>query len=274
MTAAPPGPSLFSNFSGESHLDDRIRRETFLFSLLGQAAILGLIVYFTSCVIQNAPAISRQFPKLAELPIVFLGHNGGGGGNRDPLPASQGTPPRASLDMQIVAPTVIVPKEMPKLPAEETVVAAPEVKFSAGEIGNPLSQFSNWRSDGHGGPGGIGDYGCCNGDGNSTGPYVGNGPPGIYPPGKGGVTVPQALYSPEPNFSDEARRAKAQGIVTLVLVVGKDGRPYDVRVRQSLGMGLDEKALEAVSRWRFRPATLNGQAVATQIAVEVNFRLY
>ena len=273
MTAAPPGPSLFSIFSGERQVDDRIRRETFLLSLLGQAAILGVMVYFTSCVIRNAPEISRQLPKFAELPIVFLGHNGGGGGNGDPLPASQGTPPRASLDPQIVPPTVIVPKEMPKLPAEETVVAAPEVKFPAGAIGDPLSQFSGWKSDGPGGPGGAGN-GCCNGIGDSLGPGVGNGPPGIFPAGKMGVTVPQATYSPEPSFSDEARKAKAQGIVMLVLVVGRDGRPYDIRVRQSLGMGLDEKALEAVSRWRFRAATLNGQAVATQIAVEVNYRLY
>ncbi len=129
MTAAPPGPSLFSIFSGERDVDYRTRREAFLLSLVGQAAILGVIIYFTSCVIRNAPEISRQLPKFAELPIVFLGHNGGGGGNHDRLPASQGTPPRASLDNQIVPPTVIVPKEMPKLPAEETVVAAPEVKF-------------------------------------------------------------------------------------------------------------------------------------------------
>src|ERR1700739_4426402 len=160
MTAAPPGPSLFSIFSGERDVDDRIRREAFLFSLLAQAAILGVIVYFTSCVIRNAPEISRQLPRFAELPIVFLGHNGGGGGNRDPLPASPGTPPRASFDTQIVAPTVIVPKEMPKLPAEETVVAAPDVKFPAGAIGNPLSQFSDWNSERPGGPHGGGD-GLC-----------------------------------------------------------------------------------------------------------------
>src|ERR1700739_1335744 len=195
MTAAPPGPSLFSIFSGERDVDDRIRREAFVLSLLGQAVILGVIVYFTSCVIRNAPEISRQLPKFAELPIVFLGRNGGGGGNRDPLPASQGTPPRASLDTQIVAPTVIVPKEMPKLPAEETVVAAPEGNFPAGAIGDPLSQFSRWQSDGPGGRGGIGDNGCCNGDGDSVGSGVGNGPPGIYPAGKKGVTVPQAIYS-------------------------------------------------------------------------------
>jgi len=86
--------------------------------------------------------------------------------------------------------------------------------------------------------------------------------------------VPQVIYNPEPSFSDQARKAKQQGEVVLLLVVGKDGRPYNIRVGQSLGMGLDEKAVEAVARWRFRPATLNGQPVATQIAVEVDFHLY
>jgi protein TonB len=89
-----------------------------------------------------------------------------------------------------------------------------------------------------------------------------------------GATIPQVIYNPEPSFSDEARKAKQQGIVVLMLVVGKDGHTYDIRVRQSLGMGLDEKAIEAVSHWRFHPATRNGLPVATQIAVEVDFRLY
>jgi TonB family protein len=82
------------------------------------------------------------------------------------------------------------------------------------------------------------------------------------------------IFNPEPSFSDEARKAKQQGIVLLQVVVGKDGHTYDIHVRQSLGMGLDEKAMEAVSRWRFRPATFHGQPVATQIAVQVDFRLY
>ena len=89
-----------------------------------------------------------------------------------------------------------------------------------------------------------------------------------------GVSVPEVIFSPEPGFSDEARKAKQQGIVGLMLVVGKDGHTYDIHIRQSLGMGLDEKAIEAVGRWRFRPATFNGQPVATRIAVEVDFRLY
>ncbi len=86
--------------------------------------------------------------------------------------------------------------------------------------------------------------------------------------------MPQLIYSPEPSFSEEARKSKTQGIVTLMLVVGKDGHTYGIRVAQSLGMGLDEKAIESVKTWRFRPGTLNGQPVATQLAVEVDFRLY
>jgi periplasmic protein TonB len=173
-----------------------------------------------------------------------------------------------------MSPTVIVPREMPKLPMEETVVVAPEIKFPQGsQVGDPMSQFSQWLSNGPGGRGGIGP-GCCNGIGPSTGPGVGPGPSGIYPAGRMGVTVPQVIYNPEPSFSDEARKAKAQGMVVLLLVVGKDGHPYDIRVGQSLGLGLDEKAIEAVNLWRFRPATLNGQPVATRIAVEVDFHLY
>ena len=191
------------------------------------------------------------------------------------MPASVGSLPDSSLEPQIVPPTVIVPKEMPKLPAPETVVVAPDIKLAPGaQIGDPSSLFSNWRSDGKGGPGGIGDNGCCDGVGNSEGPHTGDGLPGIYPAGQKGVSVPEVIYSPEPSFSEEARKAKFQGVVLLLVVVGKDGRPYNVHVGQSLGMGLDEKAIEAVRNWRFRPASLNGHPVATQIAVQVDFHLY
>jgi len=276
MTAANPGPrpDLFSFLSIDRDTTFRNRRDTFAFSLLGQAAILALIIYFTSCVIRNPPGVVPRLPDLTRLPMIFSGHNGGGGGGRDPLPASRGNLPRASLDPQILPPTVMQPTQMPKLPAEETVVVAPEIKLpQGGQIGDPNSPFSRWLSNGPGGPGGIGNS-CCDGVGNSFGPHAGSGPPGIYPPGRGGVSVPEVIYNPEPTFSEEARKSKTQGIVLLAIVVGKDGKPYDIHVRQSLVMGLDEKAIEAVSRWRFRPAMLNGKPVPTQIAVEVNFRLY
>ena len=275
MTAAcpGPGPNIFSMLSGENDGLYRARRETFVLSMIGQAAIVGLLIYFTSCVIQGPPEIVRRFPKLDEIPLIFSGNSGGGGGNHDPLPASHGDIPKASLDTQIVPPTVILPKEPPKLPVDESVNLAPDVKLpQGGQIGDPFSKFSI-LSNGPGGLTGIG-AGCCGGIGPSAGPGVGPGPPGIFSPGRGGVTVPQVIFNPEPSFSDEARKSKAQGIVLLLLVVGKDGHPYDIRVGQSLGMGLDEKAIEAVNRWRFRPGTLNGQPVATQIAVQVDFHLY
>jgi protein TonB len=275
MTAASPGPHLFSILTNGNDVLFRPRREAFIFSLLGQAAIVGLIIYFTSCVIRNSPELERKVRDLAKFPLIYSGFNGGGGGNHDRLPASNGSLPPSSLEMQIVPPTVIVPKEPPKLVATPTVMDAPDVKLPPDvQVGDPSSLFSKWRSDGTGGPGGIGDTGCCDGVGNSVGPHAGDGPPGIHIAGRNGVTVPQAIYSPEPSFSDEARRAKFQGIVVLMVVVGKDGRPYNIRLRQSLGMGLDEKAIEAVRNWRFRPGTLNGQPVATQIAVQVDFHLY
>jgi TonB family protein len=268
-----PDPGLFTIISKRTN-GLSPRRETFVLSLLGQAVIVGLIVYLTTYVFWGPPTISLHAPRFDDIPLIFSGHNGGGGGGLDPLPASRGNLPRASLDTQIVPPTVIVRKEMPKLAVDETVMAAPDIKFpQGGQIGDPTSQFSQWLSNGPGGPGGIGP-GCCGGVGSSTGPYVGNGPPGIFPAGKGGVTVPQVIFNPEPSFSEEARKAKQQGVVMLLAVVGIDGHTYDIRVAQSLGMGLDEKAIEAVNRWRFRPATLNGQAVATQIAVQVDFHLY
>jgi TonB family protein len=275
MTAASPGPQLFSILTSEQDVLFRPRKDAFLLSLVGQAALLAVIVYLTSCVIRSSPGIAQRIRDLDRLPLVFSGANGGGGGNHERLPASNGSLPETSLEAQIVPPTVILPKEPPKLAAPETVVVAPDIKLAPGAlVGDPSSLFSNWRSDGKGGPAGIGDTGCCDGVGNSSGPYAGEGPPGPYPAGQKGVSVPEVIYSPEPSFSDEARRAKFQGVVLLMLVVGPDGRPYNIRVRQSLGMGLDEKAIEAVKNWRFHPALRNGQPVAAQIGVQVDFHLY
>jgi periplasmic protein TonB len=275
MTAATPGPSgpgIFSMFAAETDRLYRPSRETFFLSMLGQAAIVGVLIFLTTRVIGGAPPILSHFhPK--DFPVIFRGDSGGGGGDYDPLPATKGDFPRGSLDPQLAPPTVILPKEMPKLPVAMTIVA-PEVAMTPGaQVGDPMSQFTRALSNGPGGPGGIGTD-CCDGDGSSKGPNGGNGPPGIHKPGVGGVTVPQVIYSPEPTFSEEARKSHTQGVVTLLPVVGGDGHPYNIRVGQSLGMGLDSQAIEAVNHWRFRPATLNGQPVPTQIAVEVQFHLY
>jgi protein TonB len=271
-TAGPSGPNLFSSFTKhDEHLYGQ-RKEAFVLSLLGQVLVLVVLIYFTTRFIEDGPKIGVR-PLAGEvLPIIFSGHNGGGGGNHDPLPASHGDLLQASLN-PLTPPTVTLPKEMPKLAVPEAVAIDPGIRLPQGaQVGDPLSKFTI-PSNGPAGPGGVGS-GCCDGVGDSTGPGAGSGPPGPYPAGQHGVTVPQAIYSPEPGFSDEARKSKTQGRVGLLLVVGKDGRTYNIRVRESLGMGLDEKAIEAVKAWRFKPATLNGAPVATQIAVEVDFHLY
>jgi TonB family protein len=88
------------------------------------------------------------------------------------------------------------------------------------------------------------------------------------------VTAPVATFSPDPEYSEEARKAKYQGVVVLTVTVGADGRPRDLRVARSLGLGLDEKAIESVRTWKFEPGKKDGAPVAVQISVEVDFHLY
>lgn len=96
----------------------------------------------------------------------------------------------------------------------------------------------------------------------------------IYRSGSKGITVPLRTYSPAPDYSKEARRRKIEGVVTLDVVVTSAGKTTQIRVLQGRGYGLDEKAMEAVSKWKFQPATKDGTPVSVEIAVEISFRLY
>ena len=89
-----------------------------------------------------------------------------------------------------------------------------------------------------------------------------------------GVKPPRVIFSPEPSFSEEARVVRYQGIVTLALVVDKEGLPQRVQILSPLGAGLDAQAVHTVETWRFQPATREGQPVNVEIAVEVDFHLY
>lgn len=201
---------------------------------------------------------------------------GGGGGDASKLPASRGSLPRASMQ-QLAPPAIVVRNNAPKLPAEPTVVVPPNLVLSEAQaVGSPLSK--SWAaSNGPGFASGIGS-GIGGGVGSGRGPGVGPGygggiGGGVYRVG-GGVSAPRAIYDPDPEYSEEARKAKYQGTVVLWTVIGPDGRVHDLRVSRSLGMGLDQKAIEAVRKWRFEPAMKDGHPVAVQVNIEVNFRLY
>jgi len=89
-----------------------------------------------------------------------------------------------------------------------------------------------------------------------------------------GISPPKLIYHREPEFNDRARQEKYQGTMTLGLVVNTEGVPTRIHVLSPLGCGLDAKAVQAVSSWKFQPAEKDGQAVPVEIAVEVDFHLY
>lgn len=206
---------------------------------------------------------------------------GGGGGDRDKLQAPKGKLPKFSMQ-PLAPPAVVIRNDNPKLPVDASVAMPPQVKLPINNnlptIGDPMSHVpSGPPSNGTGSGGGIGS-GVGGGVGSGEGPGVGPGRGGGFGGGVfrvgGGVSAPKALDTPDPEYSEEARKAKYQGVVILWLIVDPNGAPRDIKVARSLGMGLDQKAVEAVRRWKFEPAMKDGRPVAVQINVEVNFRLY
>jgi periplasmic protein TonB len=204
---------------------------------------------------------------------------GGGGGDHDKLQAVKGKLPKLAME-QFTPPAVVVRNEHPKLAIEPTVVVPPQIKMASNmpNLGDPMSHLpSGPPSNGTGSGSGIGS-GSGGGVGVGVGPGVGDGRGGgvgggVFRVG-GGVSAPKATFSPDPEYSEEARKAKFQGTCVLWLIVGPDGHPRDIRVSRTLGLGLDEKAIEAVKNWKFEPAMKDGKPVAVQINVEVDFRLY
>jgi len=97
---------------------------------------------------------------------------------------------------------------------------------------------------------------------------------GAYVPGIGGIGVPKCMECPDPSYSDEARAEKISGTVVLHLIVAEDGHATNIQVKRSLGHGLDEKAVEGVENWRFKPAVgPEGRPVPVWTDVQVDFRI-
>lgn len=214
-------------------------------------------------------------------PGKTLSGGGGGGGDGDVLKASVGRLPTRALE-QIAPPAVVLRAEQPKLAVESTIVIPPEVTLVAfnhfPDLGDPMSH-APMPSNGRGQLGGMGDTGSHGGIGPGVGPGYGPGKDGgvgdgAYHRGQG-ASDPSVLSQVDPEFSEEARKAKFQGLCVLTIIVEADGTPSNIRIRGGLGMGLDEKAIEAVKKWRFRPSMKNGHPVRYgPVEVDVDFHLY
>jgi TonB family protein len=206
---------------------------------------------------------------------------GGGGGDHDPLPAPKGRLPKFAMQ-QITPPQIILHNEHPKLTAEPTVVVPPQVRVAENHMPNlgvqaaaamPSAPPSNGTGSGGGiGSGSGGGVGVGHGAGVGAGSGGGIGG-GVFKVG-GGISAPQPVSTPDPEYTEQARQAKTQGTCVLWLIVDDQGNPRDIRVVRGLGNGLDAKAIEAVKQWHFQPAMKDGRPVNVQISVEVGFRLY
>lgn len=160
-------------------------------------------------------------------------------------------------------PTLIAP-----LDAKIPNVNMPTWGDPLGKIGPPSSGTGSGSGIGSGSGGGIGP-----GKGPGFGPGEGGGfGGGVYRVGAG-VSSPMIIYKVEPEYSEEARKAKFQGTVIISAIVDVDGILKDIKVVRALGLGLDEKAIEAIQKWRFKPGVKDGKPVAVHVSIEVNFRL-
>jgi periplasmic protein TonB len=257
------------------------KRSALLSGLLHAVAITAALslasVKNPSAVWKPVALVGRDIGRyLASIPREEVG--GGGGGTRSENSASLGRLPRAAR-RQFTPPVVEYVNPNPLLPMEPTLVMASEIVLPAIDFtrfGDPHG-VPGPPSGGRGSGGGIGD-GENGGVGNSRGPGYGPGPGGGGVTSGGGgfagsVTQPVLLWKIEPEYTDEARRAKIQGTVVLRIEVDTRGQAQNITVNQSLGLGLDERAIEAVRRWRFRPGYRNGKPWTTAALVQVSFRL-
>jgi protein TonB len=253
-----------------------------LWSVAAHAALCVLIVLLP--LVAKKGRVQKPMEQLTEidarafLPSKESAAGGGGGGSHDMLQVPKGRLPK--FEQQPIVPPILALNEHPKLTQEPAIVMPKDLELPPDHMPNlgdlqtsvagPVSNGSGELAGmGTGSSGGIGP-----GRGNGYGPGEGGGYGGsVYQVG-GGVAAPQLIYAVDPEFSDEARRAKFQGMCVVTLIVDAQGNPQRVRVVGHLGMGLDEKAVAAVRQYKFKPATLHGRPVPVEVNVEVDFRIY
>jgi periplasmic protein TonB len=265
-SSKPTGvPRLFQTVSDKRDLGSMV----YAFGI--HAAAMLLIAFLIaqkvqfSAPVKEANLLSLDAPPPSAPPKAKI--MGGGGGQKGPAPVSHGSPPKFSPE-QLVPPKELV--QAPKLAVTPTIDVDPHLKMdqSLPNIGM-LNSPNVGVSMGNGNGSGLGS-----GNGNGMGPGSGGNTGGGVRQVGGGVSAPKLIYQPEAEFSEEARKAKVTGNVLVSLIVDESGNVIRAHVLKGVGMGLDEKALEAVRQYRFKPALENGKPVKVEVNVEVNFQIF
>jgi TonB family protein len=292
-------PSMFSRPEqwGQERAQSRTRKmEAETLSLFAHVALLGLVILL----VRQTETTAQQTENVVFInnPIVSPyegdgreGGGGGGGGKNQPAPPATGRMPETTR-VQMIPPDPENPK--PLVPVEDLLQQQASVQMPIdipqdqslpiGDIAPPNYSLSS----GPGSGGGIGTgrgTGVGSGSGAGVGPGSGGGMGGGSGGGigsgigpyvvGGGVKEPTVIFEVKPNYTEEARKARIEGIVLLQLVVRKDGSTDSFKVVRGLGYGLDESAISTIAnKWRFKPGTKNGVPVDVQILIEVSFRLY
>ncbi len=207
-------------------------------------------------------------PPPLTMPIARSNVGSGSQGANSLGEAGLGHPPQ--VDNVHLSPPVV----QTTIPAQLQVAPTVDVQMATNDMTNLGVLNANHPSlnigVGKGSTVGDGD-GHTLGVGNPGGPGTGTGP--IHA-GTGGVRDPVVIHSVEPEFSEEARRAKFSGNVQVYLWVDELGNPSHIRVIRGIGMGLDEKAVEAVRQYKFKPATQNGKPVKVDMYINVDFSIF
>jgi protein TonB len=256
-------------------------------SFVIHVAVISLILTLafkarTSMVLQPTTVVTPMDFKLTvpppiTMPVAKVQGGGGGGGAHQVIEPTRGHLPTLVAKVPVMAPQIIRIAQ-PKLAAEPTeVVKMPDSNPTLPVVGMSQSPQIALASQGKGSGSGFGQGlggGIGSGHGAGAGPGSGGGYGGGLMSVGGGVSAPQLLHSVEPEFTETARQQNFQGSVSIKLIVDSQGNPQDVRLVSHLGMGLDEKAIEAVRQYRFRPAMYQGHPVSVQILIDVDFHLH
>jgi protein TonB len=244
-----------------------MRKPALLLSAGFHAAAIGLLLLAAALAPRALPPPHRIVVELEPLPPpppVRPAEGGGAGDSK--LLARDGQPPERARTRVFVAPSV-EPREDPQLAIQPAVLEAPQIHVAMTALGSPFGVPD----------GGDGLGVRLAGPGNGGGDGAGGGPGGFGSSGTGlrsRITrQPEVIHKEEPEYSDEARKAHWEGVVVIRIDVDVDGRPTNIQVVRSVGLGLDEKAVEAVRNWRFRPALAGNQPVVAPAMIEVGFRL-